>query len=505
MDIEQTTPALEWAMGQAWALAPEALEVGLRIAARQHLGPEAVEAREGTPLENTRSVTYRTDRGGKVAVVPVTGPIFRRANLFTRISGGTSTDVLARDFQAAVDDPSVTGVILDIDSPGGQVPGTAELAGLIRAARGSKPIVAYADGQMCSAAYWIGSAADAVVASPTADVGCIGVVTKARKREPPDRTPYVEFVSTNAENKRLDPQSDAGKAQITAEIDAIEAVFHEQVAAHRGVTVQKVRTGFGRGGTFVGQHAVKAGLADAVGSFEDTLQALGAGRADRLRPPPAPATAPNPEGDMTWQQKAVKALFGGSDEPAAEGADETVVPIPTATPTAGVVPRREREGDDTAALRAENQRLRAERDSTVLASAAAESTAYADRLVRDGKITAGGREAFAVVMAQHTAADHGIACTAAWDEREGSVVLTPADGPVRRPKFRDTVDTLFKAASANPMHESVIPDGFQVVSSEPAEPAARRGFDADALAAEDEAAAKRWADRQYGKRRNGSA
>src|ERR1019366_7530398 len=109
-------------------------------------------------------------------IIPVTGPIFQRANLFTAISGATSTEVLATDFTAALGNPSITAIILNLDSPGGEVDGINELSQMIYDARGQKPIIAYVGAQAASGAYWIASQSDEVIVDATARLGSIGTV-----------------------------------------------------------------------------------------------------------------------------------------------------------------------------------------------------------------------------------------------------------------------------------------------------------------------------------------
>src|SRR6185295_35537 len=113
--------------------------------------------------------------GGVVAVIPIMGTISHRAEAMQAASGGTSTEKLSQRFAQAISDPKVRGVVLDIDSPGGTVAGTPELAAQIRAARGSKPIVAFANAQAASAAYWLGAQADEFLVTPSGEVGSIGV------------------------------------------------------------------------------------------------------------------------------------------------------------------------------------------------------------------------------------------------------------------------------------------------------------------------------------------
>lgn len=160
--------AFEMAATQPWAILPDMLTTILSIASRE-TEPEAVAAKLGRPLENTYQVEMREG----VAILPVTGPVMRYANLFSKVSGATSIDVLATDFNEALANPEVQGIVLHIDSPGGTVAGVNEFAQMLYNARGQKPIIAYVSGMGASAAYWIASACDAIVLDATASVGSI--------------------------------------------------------------------------------------------------------------------------------------------------------------------------------------------------------------------------------------------------------------------------------------------------------------------------------------------
>lgn len=212
------------AAGEPWAITETALSTILTIAAREHELPQALSARRGRDLVNTQV----TEERNGVAVIPVVGPLFRYANLFTAISGASSYEILAKDFTAALENPDIRGIVLDIDSPGGEVNGCAEFANMIYEARGIKPILAYASGDAASGAYWIASPCDRIVVSETSSLGSIGVVAVYRGSEAaPDR---VEIVSSQSPLKRLDPQSDEGRLQ--ARIDAMAQVFIDTVASN---------------------------------------------------------------------------------------------------------------------------------------------------------------------------------------------------------------------------------------------------------------------------------
>lgn len=241
------------------------LETIRAIAQRQGDGVEAVEARTGRPLQNARAVTLRDG----VAVVPVTGPIFRYANLFTQISGATSLDVLAKDFTAALDDPSVTGIVLDINSPGGQAAGIADFAAMVNAS--AKPVIAFVDGMAASAAYWIASAASQVVISKSGMAGNVGAVIGINTDKSKNTT---EIVSSQSPNKRPDVTTDAGRAQIQALVDAQAQVFIEDVATYRGMTPEAVIKDFNGGDMLTGAQAVAAKMADRVGTLEGVIASL---------------------------------------------------------------------------------------------------------------------------------------------------------------------------------------------------------------------------------------
>lgn len=256
-----------------WAIDQAALAQILEIAERENESPQAVAAKLGRPLENTYDVEIRDG----VAILSVSGPLFRYANLFTAISGATSYDVLARDFAAALANPRVESIVLNIDSPGGEANGVSEFADQIHAARGQKPIVAYVGGQASSAAYWIASAADEIVADETAILGSIGAVMSVQDTREADAKAgkkRYDIVSSQSPDKRLDPATDDGRAKLQVLLDSLADVFIDKVARNRGESRETVLSDFGKGGVFVGQAAVGAGLADRLGSFEAVVAEL---------------------------------------------------------------------------------------------------------------------------------------------------------------------------------------------------------------------------------------
>jgi capsid assembly protease len=262
---------LEAIYAQQWAIQPEWLDTIVGIAERRIGDPEAVLAARGEPLRDSERTVVRDG----VAIVPVRGPIFRYANLFTALSGASSIDMLALDVGAAVNNSAVKAIVLEIDSPGGMVAGVSEFAEQIRAATQVKPVVAYVSNLGASAAYWIASAAGEVVARDTAALGSIGVVMRMY-RETDDGA--IKFVSAQSPRKHARPDSEAGQAIYQREVDALADVFIGAVAGYRGVAVDTVLAEFGGGATVLGEAAVAAGMADRLGSLESIIAGLAGGQ-----------------------------------------------------------------------------------------------------------------------------------------------------------------------------------------------------------------------------------
>lgn len=265
--------ALARIKAEPWAITPAYMDAILDIAQRHNASPESVAQELGRPLENT----YRVDVRDGVAILPVNGPLFRYANLFTAVSGATSYENLAIDFHRVMDDQDVRAVLLDIDSPGGEANGVSEFADQIYQARGTKPIVAYVGGNAASAAYWIASAADEIIIDETAAVGSIGTVisvTDTRARDEKNGVTRLEIVSAQSPYKRPDVMTDQGREQLQSWVNQLSDVFVDKVARNRSRTRDVVLSDFGQGDILFGKAAVAVGMADRLGSFESTVQEM---------------------------------------------------------------------------------------------------------------------------------------------------------------------------------------------------------------------------------------
>jgi ClpP class serine protease len=270
---------------EPWAIDPSWLPLLSALAQRNHAAPEVQAAQDwqkrdfdlmAGPGAQRLPGAQRAYMIDGVAVIPVTGPIFPRANMMTEQSGATSIAMLQNDFRAALTNAEVGAIMLVVDSPGGQVSGISAFADMVASGAKLKPTIAHVSGSAASAAYWIASATGEMTMERTAIVGSIGVVAAVPKQVEPDSDGYVaiEIVSSNAPNKRPDPTTEDGAGEIRSTLDAIESTFIADVARGRKTTADNVIANFGGGGVKVGNAAVKAGMADKVQSYDATLNGL---------------------------------------------------------------------------------------------------------------------------------------------------------------------------------------------------------------------------------------
>lgn len=264
--------AVQAAIAEPWAITAEGLETILSVASRENeVSIEALEAYRARHVPTSE----RLEQRGPVAIITAVGPMFRRANVFTEISGATSYDIMRRDLQTALDDPAIQAIVLNLDTPGGTVNGVDEMAKAIFEARSKKRIVAYVGGLGASAGYWLASQASEIIISDAAILGSIGVrmvVTDTSKRDA-ERGQF-EFISSQSPGKRADVQSDEGRARIQRTVDALADVFIAAVAKGRGIKAEDVVSRFGGGDVLVGAAAIAAGMADRIGTFEAVISQL---------------------------------------------------------------------------------------------------------------------------------------------------------------------------------------------------------------------------------------
>jgi len=399
---------------QRWAMTEDGLRGILALVNRESLDPDlarqiredraarpsALAAQAGRPLDGARSVRVRDG----VAIVEVVGPIVRRADMFSDISGATSAEWLSRDFATAMRDPAVESILLVFDTPGGEVTGINELAQMIMAARAQKPVWAYVEGLGASAGYWLASAAEQVVIDDTALLGSIGVVMAVP--DPTKRTSKeIEIVSSQSPNKRPDVGTERGRALLQTLVDDTAAVFVAAVAKQRGVSEQTVISQFGQGGVLVGKVAVVAGLADRLGSFETTLADLRQTALKRKRPRMMGANG-DTNMDKGFWANFFGGMFGAAAEaegtPIAAALEQAATPLiaqPTTVAAAAVADPRD----------AELQALRERIARQEQAALAVKAEAFADGAIRAHQALPAERTQLIALYTQSAATEAGTA------------------------------------------------------------------------------------------------
>lgn len=268
-----TTSALEQLMlAQDWAILPAKLEQLLTVV-RMHASGQLPMALVDAS-ESASRVGYTMQQG--VAIVPVVGTILKRGRGLQALSGVRTTIDIQADIQHALDNQEVSAIVLDIDSPGGTVDGTKQLADFVRSASAVKPVVTYGNGVIASAAYWIGSQANAVVAFDTTQVGSIGTVLmhqdwSAYETKFGVKTTFIHQGKYKVVGNPSEPLTDEGKAHIQERINAINALFVSAVKAARPLKYTNLMDDIANGAVFLAAEAMSLGLIDQVGNLQDAI------------------------------------------------------------------------------------------------------------------------------------------------------------------------------------------------------------------------------------------
>lgn len=261
---------------QAWAILPEKLaEIEAFLTVKANGGEISAEEIQALRIKG------QGDGGalvkvGSAGIIPITGTITFRSSMISEASGGTSTQALSASLREAMADDQIKTIVLDINSPGGTVPGVDEFASDLRSARDTKKVIAQVSPLAASAAYWIAAQASEIVAMPSAQVGSIGVYAmhadrSEQMRQRGIKVTYISSVPGKVEGNEFEPLSTEALADIQQTVDEAGAMFEKAVAAGRSVPVSTVRKSFGQGRLLTAQRAKVAGMIDRVGTIADTL------------------------------------------------------------------------------------------------------------------------------------------------------------------------------------------------------------------------------------------
>lgn len=214
-----------------------------------------------------------------VAVIPVDGVLTKKTQYgFWGDRLTTGYNSIRAAIEDALSDSKVRAILLDIDSPGGAVPGCQELADFVAEAAKVKPMAAYTSGIMASAAYWLGSATGCVFCTETAMLGSIGVIMTVVDRTKANEKwgVKVHVISSGAFKAAGHPDlglTDQDREMFQARVSGTHAVFRRSVRERMGLTAPA--EAWGEAQVFLGAPAVEAGLATAVVSgMEEAITKL---------------------------------------------------------------------------------------------------------------------------------------------------------------------------------------------------------------------------------------
>ena len=283
-----------------------------------------------------------------IAVIEIAGTLVHRGAWIGQSSGLTSYEGIAAQLQAALADPAVHGIALDIDSFGGEVAGAFDLADRIRAARSQKPVQAFVAEHALSAGYVLASQADRIILPRTGAVGSIGVVALHTDMSGALDQKGITATLIHAGAHKIDanpyqPLPEAIHDQMQRELEVVRFLFAETVAAGRGDRLSQAAALATEAAVVRGADAIAAGLADDLADPVTGFRAFAAAPRGIMSPTrkgpqmtTTPTDTPNPAATAVPPDDATAPTT--TEPPVAAAAPATDAPAPAApTPEAAAM------------------------------------------------------------------------------------------------------------------------------------------------------------------------
>ncbi len=203
----------------------------------------------------------------KTAIIPIHGILTKKPEAFDDFLGMTSYEKIQEEIEEALEDEKVEIILLDIDSPGGEVNGVFDLADFIYESRAKKRIVALANDDAYSAAYAIASSAEKVFVSRTSGVGSIGVIASHIDQSGFNEKCGIKYTTVFAGSRKNDlnphePMTSESLESLQKEVDRLYEMFVQLIARNRGLSIEKIRST--EAGLYFGERAIEIGLADGM-------------------------------------------------------------------------------------------------------------------------------------------------------------------------------------------------------------------------------------------------
>jgi signal peptide peptidase SppA len=256
-------------------IAPQKLEVILAALAPR-LGIEAPPVSAVVSVERASRKPYEVTPDG-IAIIPVEGTLVHKTRGIDALSGLRSYVDIQQEIEDAATDPTIKGILLEIDSPGGEVAGAFDVADTVYSARATKPLIAVANNDAFSAAYLLASAAQRIYVSRTSGVGSVGVIVSHLDMSGNDEKMGYRYTIVSAGARKADfnphaPLSEEAKSVLEGEIARTYGLLVNTVARNRGLPEAAVRGT--EAGLFFGSDALNVKFADRLGTRQDALADL---------------------------------------------------------------------------------------------------------------------------------------------------------------------------------------------------------------------------------------
>ena len=205
---------------------------------------------------------------GIIAVKNAMGASVYGAGSYTKLRGY---------IELCLNNDAVEQIVLEINSPGGDVNGLFEACEYISRAKEVKPIHAHVTGLCCSAAYAIAGACTDISATETSDIGSVGIYSEAQNWEKFDEKQGLLtkiFRSKNAKNKNLSAFTAEGEKDRQEKMDFYEDCFYTVLSEGRGIERDKCVETFGQGASFLAREALERNMIDSIASYGELINGL---------------------------------------------------------------------------------------------------------------------------------------------------------------------------------------------------------------------------------------
>lgn len=225
------------------------------------------------------AVMTESEAPSRIALMSVSGACYYKTGISKNMLAyfyALEWSYVLEELEALVQDPNVSSVIIDMDSPGGAVFGTPEAAAKMKALSGKKKIVVYANPGVFSAAYWVASQASELYVLPSGYVGSIGTLIVHQDfsgyySDLGITTTVIKTPDRKAETNSMEPLTEGARKRLEADAERIYEQFVTDVATGRNVSEDYVRKNFGQGGVLNSEEALRVGAVDGIITLEDLV------------------------------------------------------------------------------------------------------------------------------------------------------------------------------------------------------------------------------------------